>query len=116
MKLTSLLNEGFKANSSLANYIRLLKKNGPFGDVRPETIKALQDLKVTSDVIFQLAAIFPKDTFRIDDIVSGKLKQQIRRVYINDELQAERIKQVTALKQLVKELDSTFGDRSWTSK
>jgi hypothetical protein len=114
-----IVSEGFSANSGLANIIKLINtgKLDPEIFGLPSDIKQqASDVKLISKDIFSFASMFPKDTFKIQDILSGKLEQKVKAMYINDDQIKAAALKINVLKEIVKSLDEYFGDRSWTKK
>ena len=109
------LNEGFAANSAFSKMITFLKKHpDQFKDwnVPDEVIKNITD-KIKSDDIFKLSAIFPRESFKIGDIVNGRLAARIKLIYFVGEEQEKELEKVEILKNFVQSMDAYFGDRSW---
>lgn len=82
----------------------------------PKIIEDLKKLKVISDTVFHMAALFPRDSFKIDYIRNGKLEAQIKRSYFSGEGQNLELAKAIALKQFVLAMDKMYGDKTWPAK
>lgn len=110
------VNEAFKANSGLGKALIQFKKDPAHFEGDKKIIDRLIELKVTSNRVFEFAAMFPRDTFKIEDIRKGKLEAQIKRIFFDGENQKTALAQAAALKEFVLALDKQFGEKNWTSK
>jgi hypothetical protein len=112
------INEAFAANSKLANAVNYLKKNaGTMYDDNPEIMAALDAVNasgLTSRDIFTFASLFPRDTFKVDDIRTGKLEAQINRVYFDGSDMLDMLNKAKALKSFLLAFDNYYdGDKNW---
>ncbi len=110
-----VLNEAFKANYGLGKAISMFKKNPAawYGDKK--VLDAIKQEGVTSETVFHFASLFPRDSFKIEDIRTGKLEAQIKRSYFSGESQEKELKKAKALKDFVLELDKEYDTKSWPS-
>jgi hypothetical protein len=117
MKLVDILKEAFSANSKLANALLYMKKNAEeaYQD-EPEIMSAMADVKASgllSKDVFTFASLFPRDSFKVDDIRSGKLEAQIKRVYFG-ESETSALNKAKALKSFLLAFDKNHGgDKNW---
>lgn len=116
IKLLSLLSEGFKSNSGLAKAIRMYKKESDSFPGDKSIIDNIRASKLISDDIFHFAALFPRDTFKIDYIRNGKLESEIKRLYFNGDNQKIELEKAKALKEFVLALDKYYGEKNWPAK
>ena len=118
MKLKDLLSEAFAANSKLASAVKFMKKNAEstYEDEK-EIQSAMKDVKasgLTSEDVFKFASLFPRDSFKVDDIRSGKLEAQIKRVYLSGGDQSKALEKAKALKGFLLAFDKNHGgDKNW---
>ena len=117
MKLKDLLSEAFAANSKLASAVKFMKKNAESAyEDEKEIQSAMKDVKasgLTSEDVFKFASLFPKDSFKVDDIRSGKLEAQIKRVYFGGD-ESKALEKAKALKSFLLAFDKNFGgDKNW---
>lgn len=110
-----ILKEAFAANSKLSNALNYLKKNAEIlYDDNQEIIDAIAAVKssgLTSRDIFSFASLFPRDTFKVDDIRSGKLEAQVDRVYFDG---SDMLNKAKALKAFLLAFDNHYhGDKNW---
>ena len=112
---TEILSEGFAANSKLADRITHVKKNaGNWPE--PELKSAIEELNkagVTSKDVFSFAALFPRDTFKVDDIRKGKLEAQIQRTYFSGSEKSSELSKAAALKKFILAFDDYYGEKNW---
>ena len=111
----SKINEAFAANSKLANALNLLKKNADsINDDTPEIAAALEAIKasgLTSQDVFTFASLFPRDSFKVDDIRTGKLEAQVNRVYFDG---SDMLNKAKALRLFLLAFDNYhYGDKNW---
>jgi hypothetical protein len=117
MKLIDILTEAFAANSKLANALLFMKKNAEqvYQD-EPEIMSAMNDVKssgLSSKDVFTFASLFPRDSFKVDDIRSGKLEAQISRIYFGGSA-TEALNKAKALKAFLLAFDNHHGgDKNW---
>ena len=109
------LNEAFAANSKLANALNFLKKNaGTIYDDNPEIMSALEAVRatgLTSRDVFSFASMFPRDSFKVDDIRTGKLEAQVDRIHFDG---SEMLNKAKALRSFVLAFDNYYhGDKNW---
>jgi len=109
------INEAFAANSKLANAVNYLKKNaGTMYDDNPEIMAALDAVNasgLTSRDIFTFASLFPRDTFKVDDIRTGKLEAQVDRVHFDG---SDMLNKAKALRSFLLAFDNYYhGDKNW---
>ena len=114
IKLSDLINEGFRSNSGLAAAIRLYKGEPDKFPGSQSTIKKILDLKMPSNIVFQFSSLFPRDTFKIDYIRNGKLQAKIKSSYISDE--SKKLEEANVLRDFVLALDKFYGSKDWPSK
>jgi hypothetical protein len=118
MKLKDLLSEAFAANSKLASAVKFMKKHAEstYEDEK-EIQSAMKDVKasgLTSEDVFKFASMFPRDSFKVDDIRSGKLEAQIKRVYLSGGDQSKALEKAKALKSFLLAFDKNHGgDKNW---
>ena len=111
----SKINEAFAANSKLANALNFLKKNADnIIDDNPEIASALETVKasgLTSRDVFTFASLFPRDSFKVDDIRTGKLEAQVNRVYFDG---SDMLNKAKALRLFLLAFDNYhYGDKNW---
>ena len=112
IKLKSLLVEGFNQNSKIANAILGAKKLGTqFYGTSQRTIDLIRNSELLSKTIFELAALYPCDTFKISHIDTGIIYKTINSLYLSGNEQKQKIKQAEAIKSLLDDLDAYFGSR-----
>jgi hypothetical protein len=114
-EISSVLNEGMA--ESLANTVRLynvrFKKGTEFESGVDEILKQMQENGVTSEVVLQFAALFPRNSFKLDFIRNGQLAAKVKASYINDT--SKKVKQAEILKSFVDHLDNFYGTK-WNGK
>jgi len=111
----SKINEAFAANSKLANALNFLKRNADnIIEDNPEIAAALEAVKasgLTSRDVFTFASLFPRDSFKVDDIRTGKLEAQVNRVYFDG---SDMLNKVKALRLFLLAFDNYhYGDKNW---
>ena len=111
----SKINEAFAANSKLANALNFLKRNADnIIEDNPEIASALEAVKasgLTSRDVFTFASLFPRDSFKIDDIRTGKLEAQVNRVYFDG---SDMLNKAKALRLFLLAFDNYhYGDKNW---
>jgi len=120
IQLKDLLNEGFAGESKLASAIKFMKKNAEsaFEDDK-EIQSVMKDVKASglvSDDVFSFSALFPRNSFKIDDIRSGKLEAQIKKLYIAAD-ESKALKKAKVLKDFLLAFDKAHdGDKEWYKK
>lgn len=119
-EISSVLKEGI--NDSLANAVRTynvqFKKGKKFDEMGTPGIdgilKQMQENEVNSALVFAFAALFPRNSFKIDFIRNGQLAAKVKASYINDA--TKKVKQVEILKSFVDYLDNFYGKNAWNGK
>jgi hypothetical protein len=111
----SKINEAFAANSKLANALNFLKRNADnIIEDNPEIASALEAVKasgLTSRDVFTFASLFPRDSFKVDDIRTGKLEAQVNRVYFDG---SDMLNKAKALRLFLLAFDNYhYGDKNW---
>jgi len=116
IQLKDLLNEAFAANSKLANALVHLKKNAEsVYQEEPEIMAAMSAVKASgllSKDIFTFASLFPRDSFKIDDIRTGKLEAQINRTYFGGS-EVDALNKARALKTFLIAFDNLYKTKTW---
>ena len=116
-----VLHESFTANSKLANALTFIKKNsGELANEDPKIKMAMEKVNksgVTSKDVFSFAALFPRDTFKVDDIRTGKLHNKIKQSYINADQMKIALVKADALKDFLLAFDEYHGGtKDWYKK
>jgi hypothetical protein len=112
---STTLNEAFAANSKLANALLFMKKNAEnvYQD-EPEIMSAMADVKasgLTSRDVFSFASMFPRDSFKVDDIRTGKLEAQVDFIHFDG---SEMLNKAKALRSFLLAFDNYYhGDKNW---
>lgn len=107
------LSEGFKANRGISNATKLFKQNPDSWRGDPAVLQELIDAKVGGSFIFQIAALFPRDSFKPSFLKDGRVEQAIDKFVLNP--QPEFLRQVKALKAFTQEMDKIYYP-GWESK
>ena len=118
-EIGKVLREGFAANSKLANTITFMKKKATNWSEEPELKSAIEELNkagVTSKDVFSFAALFPRDTFKVDDIRDGKLEAQIQRGYFSGSEKSAELSKAAALKKFILAFDDYHEEKNWYMK
>jgi Protein of unknown function (DUF2958)/Family of unknown function (DUF6496) len=103
--------------SGLAEAVRLhnikFKKNEIDKNQEPELysiLKKMSENLVTSKFVFELNSMFPRGSFKVDDIRTGKAEQQIKKIHFSGE---EPLRKLKILKEFVEYMDKYNGDKTW---
>jgi hypothetical protein len=109
----------FKTMSSLSNIVKDLntKPDSFYPEYFSDELKArLKESGLTSSNVFSFASMFPRDSFKIQDIISGKLAARTNQITFNGPGLDADLKKIEVLKEIVLAMDAWYGDRSWTLK
>lgn len=110
-KVNSVVNEG--AVEAIANLVKDANTKGRY--LPQDIITKIKETGIKSSDVFSLASLFKRNTFKTSYILDGKLENEIKRLYLDDEQIQNNITKVQALKDLVNYMDENYGsDRSWT--
>ena len=112
-EVKKVLNEG-NSTDGLAHAVRFYNKDNSAFQGDPKIMQAMKDAGVTSQTVFQLAALFKINTFKVDYIRTGKLEAAIKGLHFEP---AEPLKKALALKAFVLAMDQeNGGDKTWPSR
>jgi len=109
----------FKTMSSLSSIVRDLNTKPDNFDTEyfSDELKAkVKESKLTSSNVFSFSSMFPRDSFKIQDIISGKLAARTKQITFNGPGLDADLKKIEVLKDIVVAMDTWYGDRSWTLK
>lgn len=117
IKLTNLITE----NKSLMNLARFIDnmlrayKNGAYKDNTElnDIMKNMDSNNVNSKFLFSVDSLFPRNSFKIDYIRSGKAQQMANRLYIEP---TEPLKKIGILKDFILHMDGMANRKDWYSK
>lgn len=116
-KKYNAVNEAAKAIFGLAGVVKDINVHPEYFDFISDDTKAkMKEFGVTSKAVFNFSSMFPRDTFKIQDIISGKLLARVKAITFDGPGLENNIKQIEILQDIVNSMDAYYKDRSWTSK
>lgn len=115
MKLKQLLPEN-KSIDALSKAVRYHMQSSLIDN--EDIVRAagvLRQANVTSAIIFQLAALFKRDTCKLNYFTNGAVEQQIKRVYFDGNDKQKALQQAAAIKQFVLAMNKYYEGSGWTA-
>jgi hypothetical protein len=112
-EINKILKEGFNTQSGVSKAIALYKKNPSALSGNEHIVQKLIDLKIPSSYIFNIASLKKRDTFKLNDLRTGKIEQIISSSYLEPEAELQKVR---ALRDFVLALDKEYGDTNWPLK
>ena len=113
--IKSQLNEG--KIEKLSHVISFLKMNrSKWSQMYGIDKKYIDDMfasEISSGDIFKFAAMFPRNSFKIRDITTGKLQQKMKAQIINPTEAVKAVRKANALAKFLLAMKTKMNDDSW---